>query len=181
MASKRRNTFYKNKKRETTEIGTALHVSRSNIGGSAQSAISWRNGGRGGGGNLKAGGGELPGHSQSISSMSQSKSFLPPMLPCQQTTDHQKIVYRREMAKNRHELGTCNGDYENVARRKIPSRRSDCVRTAEFLANLQERALKNPEIGIRALSREMNVAAFTMKLELNEDLRYYSAAYRKGP
>ncbi|KAL1130772.1 hypothetical protein AAG570_012013 [Ranatra chinensis] len=32
----------------------------------------------------------------------------------------------------RHELETCNGDYEDVARRKIPSRRSDCVRTAEF-------------------------------------------------
>ncbi|KAL1110096.1 hypothetical protein AAG570_008173 [Ranatra chinensis] len=70
----------------------------------------------------------------------------------------------------RHELETCNGDYEYVARRKIPSRRSDCVRTAEFLANLQEQVLKNPGIGIRALSREMNVAASTMKLALNEDL-----------
>ncbi|KAL1122690.1 hypothetical protein AAG570_003017 [Ranatra chinensis] len=38
----------------------------------------------------------------------------------------------------RHELETCNGDYGDVARRKIPSRRSDCVRTAEFLTNLQE-------------------------------------------
>ncbi|KAL1117842.1 hypothetical protein AAG570_004157 [Ranatra chinensis] len=80
----------------------------------------------------------------------------------------------------RHELETCNGDYEDVARRKIPSRRSDCVRTAEFLANLQEQVLKNPGIGIRALSREMNVAASTMKLALNEDLRYYSYKRRKG-
>ncbi|KAL1130494.1 hypothetical protein AAG570_011742 [Ranatra chinensis] len=63
-----------------------------------------------------------------------------------------------------HELETCNGDYEDVARRKIPSRRSDWVRTAEFHANLQEKVLKNPGIGIRALSREMNVAASTMKL-----------------
>ncbi|KAL1124803.1 hypothetical protein AAG570_001424 [Ranatra chinensis] len=60
----------------------------------------------------------------------------------------------------RHELETCNGDYEDVARRKIPSTRSDCVRTAELLANLQEQVLKNPGIGIRALSRVMNVAAF---------------------
>lgn len=80
----------------------------------------------------------------------------------------------------RHELETCNGDYEDVARRKIPSRRSDCVRTAEFLAKLQEQVLKNPGIGIRALSREMNVAASTMKLALNEDLRYYSYKRRKG-
>ncbi|KFM77814.1 Transposable element Tcb2 transposase, partial [Stegodyphus mimosarum] len=47
----------------------------------------------------------------------------------------------------RHELETCNGDYEDVPRRKIPSRRSDCVHTAEFLANLQEQVLKNPGIG----------------------------------
>ncbi|KAL1116511.1 hypothetical protein AAG570_004983 [Ranatra chinensis] len=80
----------------------------------------------------------------------------------------------------RHELESCNGDYEDAARRKIPSRRSDCVRTAEFLANLQERGLKNPAIGIRALSREMNVAASTMKLALDEDLRYYSYKRRKG-
>ena len=57
----------------------------------------------------------------------------------------------------RHELETCNGDYEAVARRKIHNRRSDCVRTAEFLKDLQEKVLKNPGIGIRALSREMNV------------------------
>ncbi|KAL1123295.1 hypothetical protein AAG570_002381 [Ranatra chinensis] len=49
---------------------------------------------------------------------------------------------------------------------------------AEFLANLQEQVLKDPGIGIRALSREMNVAASTMKLALNEDLRYYS--YKRG-
>ncbi|XP_035233348.1 zinc finger protein 845-like [Stegodyphus dumicola] len=47
----------------------------------------------------------------------------------------------------RHELETCNGDYEDVARRKIPSRRSVCVRTAEFLANLQE------QIGLRCKSQ----------------------------
>ena len=80
----------------------------------------------------------------------------------------------------RHELETCNGDYEDVARRKIPCRRSDCIRTTEFLANLREQVLKNPGIGIRALSREMNVAASTMKLALNEDLRYYSYKRRKG-
>ncbi|KAL1115595.1 hypothetical protein AAG570_005885 [Ranatra chinensis] len=51
---------------------------------------------------------------------------------------------------------------------------------AEFLANLQEQVLKNPGIGIRALSREMNVAASTMKLALNEDLRYYSYKRCKG-
>ena len=57
----------------------------------------------------------------------------------------------------RHELETCNGDYETVARRKIHSRRSDLVSRAEFLEDLQENALRNPGIGIRALSREMKV------------------------
>ncbi|KAL1116267.1 hypothetical protein AAG570_005762 [Ranatra chinensis] len=80
----------------------------------------------------------------------------------------------------RHELEYCTGDYEDVARRKIPSRRSDCVGTAEFLANLQEQVLKNPGIRIRPLSRKMNVAASTMKLALNEDLRYYSYKRRNS-
>lgn len=72
----------------------------------------------------------------------------------------------------RHELETCNGDYEAVAKRKIHNRRSDCVHTTEFLEDLQEKVLRNPGIGIRALAREMNVSTSTMKLALNEDLRY---------
>ena len=33
----------------------------------------------------------------------------------------------------RQEVEDCDGDYEAVARRKKHNRRSDCVRTAEFL------------------------------------------------
>ena len=47
------------------------------------------------------------------------------------------------------------------------SKRSVCVRTAEFLENLQKNVLKDPDIVIRALSHELNVSASTMKLALN--------------
>ena len=46
----------------------------------------------------------------------------------------------------RHELENCNGDYEAVARRKQHNRRSDCVRTAEFLKNLQKKVLEDPHM-----------------------------------
>lgn len=34
--------------------------------------------------------------------------------------------------------------------------------------------MENPGKGMRALAREMSIAVSTMKLALNEDLRYYS-------
>ena len=74
----------------------------------------------------------------------------------------------------------CDGDYEAVARRKQHYGRSDCVHTAEFLQCLKKKVLKDPGIRIRALSRELNVSASTMKLALNEDLHYYSYKCRRG-
>ena len=50
----------------------------------------------------------------------------------------------------RHELKNSDGDYEAVAGRKQHSRRSDCIRTAEFLKNLQKKVLEDPDIGISA-------------------------------
>ena len=44
----------------------------------------------------------------------------------------------------RHELENCDGDYQAVARRKQHNRRSDCVRTAEFLENLQKKVFEDP-------------------------------------
>ena len=80
----------------------------------------------------------------------------------------------------RHELGNCDGNYEAVARRKQHNGRSDCVHTAEFLKNLQKKVLEDPCIRIRVLSHELNVSASTMKLALNEDLRYHSYKHRRG-
>ena len=74
----------------------------------------------------------------------------------------------------------CHGDNEAVARRKQHNRRSDCVRTVEFLENLQKKVLEDPGNGIRDLSRELNVSASTVKLVLNEDLRYHSHKHRRG-
>ena len=71
----------------------------------------------------------------------------------------------------RHGVENCDGDYEAVARRKQHSRRSDRVCRAE---SQSEKVMEDPGIVIRALSCELNVSASTMKLALNEDLRYYS-------
>ena len=46
----------------------------------------------------------------------------------------------------RHGLENCDGDYEAVAKRKQHCRRSDCVRTAEFLEHLQKKVLEDPGI-----------------------------------
>src|SRR5215510_10665728 len=80
----------------------------------------------------------------------------------------------------RSEMKSCNGDYEAVAARKQHSRRSDCSRTPEFIQQLQEKVLEDPGKGIRALARDVGVAPATMKLVLNEDLRYHSYRKRKG-
>ena len=80
----------------------------------------------------------------------------------------------------RHELENFDGDFEAVARRKQHSRRSDCVRTVEFLENLHTKVLEDPGIGIMDLSRELNASASTMKLALNEDLHYYSCKLHRG-
>ena len=73
----------------------------------------------------------------------------------------------------RHGQENCDGDYEAVDRRKQHNRRLDCVHTVEFLKNLHKKVLEDPDIRIMALSREFNVSTSTMKLALNEDLRYY--------
>ena len=80
----------------------------------------------------------------------------------------------------RHELENCHGDYKAVARRKQHSRRSSCVRSAEVLENLQKKVLEEPGIGIRALSRELNVSGSPMKHALNEDLHCYSYKHHRG-
>ena len=80
----------------------------------------------------------------------------------------------------RCELENCDGNYEAVARRKQHNRRSDCVHTAEFPKNLQKNVMKDPGIRIMAFSSELNITASTMKLALNEDLRYYSFMNHRG-
>ena len=80
----------------------------------------------------------------------------------------------------RNEVEGCNGDYEAVATKKQHKRRSDSACSAEFLETLKQKVLEDLSIGIRALSQDLNILPSTMKLALNEDLRYYSYKYRKG-
>ena len=98
---------------------------------------------------------------------------------------NKEIMFAAQCSSNtvkaiRNEVEGCNGDYEAVAIRKQHKKRSDCARSAEFLETLREKILEDPSIGIPALSRELNVSLSTMKLALNEDLRYYSYKHRKG-
>ena len=88
-----------------------------------------------------------------------------------------KAVARRRQHNRRSD---CDGDYEAVAGRKQHNRRSDCVCTAEFLKDLDKKVFKKTGIGIRTLLCELNVSGSTMKLALNEDLRYYSYKRRRG-
>ena len=74
----------------------------------------------------------------------------------------------------RHELENSDGDYEAVARKKQHNRRPECICTAEFLEDLQKNVLEDQGIGIRVLSRELDVSASAMKLAFSEGLRYYS-------
>uniref|UniRef100_A0A4Y0BF18 Tc1-like transposase DDE domain-containing protein n=1 Tax=Anopheles funestus TaxID=62324 RepID=A0A4Y0BF18_ANOFN len=80
----------------------------------------------------------------------------------------------------RNEMGENSDDDEAVAARKPHSQRRDCVRTDAFLADLQARVMENPGIGIRPLARAMGVAPSTMKMALNDDLRYFSYKRRRG-
>ena len=45
---------------------------------------------------------------------------------------------------------------------------------------ISRKSVEDTGVGIRALSCELNVSAPTMKLALNEDLRYYSCKRRRG-
>lgn len=60
-----------------------------------------------------------------------------------------------------HELN-CNGDCEDVARRKVHNRQSDYVYKAKFIKNLQKKVLEDPGLRIQALTCELNVSPTIM-------------------
>ena len=82
----------------------------------------------------------------------------------------------------RHDMEDCNEDYESVAMAsgKEHRRCSDCIQTTKFVKQLQDKVIEDPGKRIRALAREMGVGIATMKMALNEDLRYFSYKRRKG-
>ena len=80
----------------------------------------------------------------------------------------------------RVQLEECDEVVDSVIVRKQHSRRSDCVRTDAFLVGLQQRATADLGVGIRALARDVGVAPSTVKVALNEDLRYASYTRRRG-
>ncbi|XP_050072530.1 uncharacterized protein LOC126560618 [Anopheles maculipalpis] len=88
-----------------------------------------------------------------------------------------KRYIKRRKCNKTLTLEECGEDVDSVTVRKQHSKRSDCVRTDAFLAGLQQRATAGPGVGIRALARDVGVAPSTVKVALNEDLRY--ASYKR--
>lgn len=69
-------------------------------------------------------------------------------------------------------MKNCNEDNDAETYRQKHSRCSDCLRALVFIQQLQKKVMGDP-----CLAREMGFAVSTIKLALNEDLRYHT--YKK--
>lgn len=71
-------------------------------------------------------------------------------------------------------MDSCYGDYKAMASKKAQGKPSDCVSTPEFFRQTQDKIKENQSRVIQAFASEMGVGIVTVKLSLNENLRYYS-------
>ncbi|QQP54659.1 Uncharacterized protein FKW44_007563, partial [Caligus rogercresseyi] len=78
-------------------------------------------------------------------------------------------VARNTLKSIKSELEESNNDYEKVVERKKGKRRSDSLRTPEFVEKLQKK-----------LAEELGVGNTTVRVCINEDLRYHFYKRRKG-
>lgn len=65
-------------------------------------------------------------------------------------------------------------------KRKKHDRRSDTIRTPEFIAKVQEMVDNDPSQSMNALSKELGVAYGTIHRTIHEDLRYRSYVLKRG-
>ena len=82
--------------------------------------------------------------------------------------------------KVRRELVASNYDYEATAVRDEHSRRSDCMRDAEFIARVQDMVNNDPGRSMRAMARELHVSEKLIRQCVKEDIRYKSYKMRRG-
>ena len=83
-------------------------------------------------------------------------------------------VSRSFVFKVRRELGVARGDVTTVSHRKRHCRRSDIIRTPEFVSSVQAAIDEDPGKSMRALVRELQVDDATIRRVVLEDLRYKS-------
>lgn len=79
-------------------------------------------------------------------------------------------VARSFVFKVRNELKASGGDVLSVAKRKKHSKRSDVVRTAEFIQQVQDIIINDPRKSMRAIAKQLNVAETTIRRVVHEDI-----------
>ncbi|QQP36730.1 Uncharacterized protein FKW44_021914 [Caligus rogercresseyi] len=89
-------------------------------------------------------------------------------------------VARNTVKSIRSELEESNNDYEKVVERKKGKRRSDFLRTPEFVEKLQKKVPEDPSKSCTKLAEELGVGNTTVRVCINEDLRYHFYKRRKG-
>lgn len=72
------------------------------------------------------------------------------------------------------ELDAARGDVATVSHRKRHCRRTDIIRTPEFINSVQAAINEEPGKSIRALDRELQVEETTIRRVVHEDFRYKS-------
>ena len=88
-------------------------------------------------------------------------------------------VSRFFVNKVRRELECSNGDSSFVSERKKHSRRSDTVRSCEFVEELEEIIDADPTKSMREIARKINVSESTIRRAVHDDLRYKSYVMRR--
>lgn len=89
-------------------------------------------------------------------------------------------VARSFVHKVRRELEAPDDDVENVAKRKKHERRSDSVRTPQFVQQVQVIIDGNLSKSIRIIARDLHVSECTIRRIVHEDIQYKSYAMRRG-
>lgn len=83
------------------------------------------------------------------------------------------------LEKVRKELENNGFNYEAMAERKTHDRRSDALRTLEFVAETQKIIENEPSKLMSAIVREKDIDEKSIRLVVHEDISYFSFKLRK--
>ncbi|XP_014784953.1 tRNA (guanine-N(7)-)-methyltransferase isoform X1 [Octopus bimaculoides] len=79
-------------------------------------------------------------------------------------------VARSFVHKVRTELEASGGNVSIVSKRKKHSKRSDAIRTPQFIQRVQHIVSDNPEKSLRAVAKELEVSEWTVRTVVHEDI-----------
>ena len=88
-------------------------------------------------------------------------------------------VARSFVYKVRKELETEDGNVSPVSKRKKYFKRSDIIRTPEFIQQVQQAIDDNSIKSMRSIAKELHVSEGTIRNVVHEDIRYKSYVRRK--